>query len=66
MSAKKILQDLLTQAAIKNAPEERQGDYRTLPCSVSEQLKARAERHGKPELFPVGLDINSLCLQISK
>ena len=29
------------------------GDYRTLSCNVSEQLKTRTERHGRPELFPV-------------
>ena len=32
------------------APEERQ-DYRTLPCSVSEQLKTLEERHGRLEPF---------------
>ena len=52
----RILQDLSLQAAITTLLKRGRGDYRTLPCSVSEQLKTRAERHGRPELCPVGLD----------
>ena len=39
--------------SVTQAAEERQGRlvYRTLPCSVSEQLKALEERHGGPEPF---------------
>ena len=47
----------VTQVSIKTLLKRGRGDYRTLPCSVSEQLKTRAERHGRPELSPVGLDI---------
>ena len=55
-----MLQDLLcsiTQAAIKTLLKRGRVDYRTIPCSVSEQLKTLEESHGRPELFPVGLDI---------
>ena len=41
------LQDFLCSAAIKTLLTRGKGDYRTLPCSVSEQLKTRAERHGR-------------------
>ena len=52
-----ILQDLSLQSAIKTLLKRGRGDYRTLLCSVSEQLKTLEERHGRPELFPVCLDI---------
>ena len=35
---------------IKTLLKRDRGDYRTLPCSVSEQLKTCADRHGRPEL----------------
>ena len=41
---------LFSAVSLKQLAKGR-GDYRTLPCSVSEQLKTLGERHGRPEPF---------------
>ena len=40
------------------------GDYRTLPYSVSEQLKTLEERHGRPQPFLSALTFSSYWLHL--